>query len=787
MHLLGKIITSPWLLCPLMGLLLLVANLTEQPTLQQLEYPIYDRLLQFRTVANNNRVALISTDLYPGTDKPKFTAIIDQIHQLGGAQIGLLTPNMLTGTIAEDTTTIYSQQLIVAMQTSRDKSVTSPSLSADSLLLAPPLPKPQQLLPKRLNPLARYRINHPPRWNFSANLPDSAQSLATGHLIFSPDSDGKIRSHAVLLPWQHSLVPSLPLQLAVLAHGEKPHQLHTIAPQLSGQLHSDKLTIPVLSNYRNLLNIHPQKLPFKTYSSADLSLGDLPANALKGKVVLIGPINSYGDRHQVAGYGNLSTSELAALATATLLADTTPHRPNWSWLLETAVLVYFTILLILLVPRLSFRAGLTTICLFLSCWLVVTVGVFIIFDIWLKSVPAILLCLSGFTLVRWHVGSRKQYHHQQENNKILAQRFQEQGLLDLAFEKALLITPSGKSSKTMLYNLAIEFERKRLPHNAISIYQHILHGGRFRDTKTRLKQLQRSNIINTLPTIDGATVVLNHAGEKPTLGRYQIEAELGQGAMGTVYLGIDPKINRQVAIKTLAFKQMAAAELIETKERFFREAEAAGNLSHPNIVTIYDVGEEADLAFFAMEFLAGKDLGSYCQPKKLLPVPQVIDIITQTAAALDYAHSQGIVHRDIKPTNMVLVPEGQIKVTDFGIARITNTSQTETGIILGTPNYMSPEQVAGKKVDGRSDLFSLGVVMYELLSGRKPFHGESLTALLFNISTTNYRPLVEVAPKLPAGCYVIVDKLLQKTLTRRFKTAAILHQELQKLQQVLGE
>ena len=203
-------------------------------------------------------------------------------------------------------------------------------------------------------------------------------------------------------------------------------------------------------------------------------------------------------------------------------------------------------------------------------------------------------------------------------------------------------------------------------------------------------------------------------------------------------------------------------------------------------MTIYDVGEEADLAFFAMELLEGDDLSHYCRPKKRLPVVQVINIILQAATALDYAHRQGVIHRDIKPANMILLPEGQIKVTDFGIARITTSSQTETGIILGTPSYMSPEQVAGKKVDGRSDLFSLGVVMYELLSGEKPFQGESMTALMYNISTSNYRPLAKTCPKLPASCYKIVDKLLQKNLTRRFKTAAILQRELLALQKKLG-
>ncbi len=188
-----------------------------------------------------------------------------------------------------------------------------------------------------------------------------------------------------------------------------------------------------------------------------------------------------------------------------------------------------------------------------------------------------------------------------------------------------------------------------------------------------------------------------------------------------------------------------------------------------------------------MERLTGKDLSHYCTTGKLLPVPEVVDIVAQVASGLACAHEQGIVHRDIKPANLFLQDNGQVKVTDFGIARFTAASATETGVVLGTPNYMSPEQIAGKKVDGRSDLFSLGVVMYELLSGSKPFQGDNITTLMFNITHGNYPPLREVRPKLPAAIYPLVSKLMQKNLTRRFKTAAALYQELDELRKELGQ
>jgi serine/threonine-protein kinase len=227
-----------------------------------------------------------------------------------------------------------------------------------------------------------------------------------------------------------------------------------------------------------------------------------------------------------------------------------------------------------------------------------------------------------------------------------------------------------------------------------------------------------------------------------------------------------------VAIKTLNYAAIEANELENVKSRFFREAEAAGKLSHPNIVTIFDVGEDHDMAYMAMELLKGNDLSNYCRKENLLPTTQVMQLAASVADALDYAHNQGVVHRDIKPANMILLEINQVKVADFGIARVMSASNTQTGIILGTPNYMSPEQVAGKKVDGRSDLFSLGVVLYELLSGQKPFQGDSLESLMHAISNGSRLPVAEVAPDAPACFAEIVEKLLEKALTRRFKSAA---------------
>ncbi len=271
----------------------------------------------------------------------------------------------------------------------------------------------------------------------------------------------------------------------------------------------------------------------------------------------------------------------------------------------------------------------------------------------------------------------------------------------------------------------------------------------------------------------GGAVFLPGGGvEKPMLGRYEVEKELGKGAMGVVYLGKDPKIGRVVAIKTMALSQeFEADELKDVKERFFREAETAGRLTHPNIVTIFDAGEEHDLAYIAMEFLKGKDLTPYIKPGTLLPLDKVLSIVARVADALAYAHKNNVVHRDVKPANIMCDLEGDsVKVTDFGIARITDSSKTKTGMVLGTPSYMSPEQLAGKRIEGRSDLFSLGVTLYQLSCGKLPFAGESMAQLMFKIANEPPVDILTYNPSLPPAVVDVINKALAKQVDERFQT-----------------
>jgi serine/threonine protein kinase len=288
----------------------------------------------------------------------------------------------------------------------------------------------------------------------------------------------------------------------------------------------------------------------------------------------------------------------------------------------------------------------------------------------------------------------------------------------------------------------------------------------------------------------GGTMLLDGGGvEKPMLGRYQVEKELGKGAMGVVYLGKDPKIGRVVAIKTMALSQeFEGDELTDARERFFREAETAGRLQHQNIVTIFDAGEEHDLAYIAMEFLKGKDLADVTKDGHLLPVTKVLSIVARVAEALAYAHKQNVVHRDIKPANIMYDPgTDTVKVTDFGIARITDPSKTKTGMVLGTPSFMSPEQIAGKKIDGRSDLYSLGVMLFQMLAGVLPFRGESMAELMYKIANEPAPDIRIIRPELSPQLADIVARALGKSSETRYQDGDQFGADLRAAGAVLGE
>ena len=268
------------------------------------------------------------------------------------------------------------------------------------------------------------------------------------------------------------------------------------------------------------------------------------------------------------------------------------------------------------------------------------------------------------------------------------------------------------------------------------------------------------------------------------LGRYEIVDELGKGAMGVVYLARDPLIGRLVALKTFRIGySVKDQEMEQFRVRFMREAQSAGILTHPNIVTIHDVVEQSEegLAFIAMEYVRGTNLKLMLQGEQPLTLSFVLDIVSQVADALDYAHSNRVIHRDVKPANILITSENRVKITDFGIARLDSSNLTQEGQLLGTPNYMAPEQIQGKDVDYRTDLFSLGVVLYEMLTRHKPFQGENLTVVSHRIVYDHFTPLREYIQDLPPGIDRILAKALEKDAARRYQRAREMVDDLRKL------
>jgi serine/threonine-protein kinase len=317
------------------------------------------------------------------------------------------------------------------------------------------------------------------------------------------------------------------------------------------------------------------------------------------------------------------------------------------------------------------------------------------------------------------------------------------------------------------------FERNRQFDKSVECYREILSiDSAHSESKQRIKQF--SEIVDGSKTV----AITQSGGELPvgrvenvSLGRYQISKELGRGAMGVVYEAEDPKINRKVALKVVHLKNLGVDEVDQVKQRFFREAQAAGKLNHPNIVTVYDVGEEHDVAYIAMDLLKGKPLSSLVanQPIVLL---KVVKWIAEAAEALGYAHENDIVHRDVKPANMIIEDKtGRLKLTDFGVARIAGVQQTQTGIVLGSPSYMSPEQIRGESLTGATDIFSLGVTLYQCLTGELPFAGDTLPALAYAITQTKQESPRNLNEEVPVSLVRIVNKSLQKKPEERFASA----------------
>ncbi len=603
----------------------------------------------------------------------------------------------------------------------------------------------------------------------------SKSSRGLGHINLSPNKIMMGQVHIPFINFRGLIIPSMPLRLALDYLNKHPEQVivkgrgikleEEIIPTTSGEM---------------FIKFKGGRRSFPYYSFVDiLNVKKVPA-VFDGKIVLIGFTAKGGESVDTPVDPHMPRVEFMANVIEDLLKGRFLKRSSVMMYVEAVILLLLGLGSSFFQPRLSHlnRTVVTAGLVFLV--FVTSATFFIALDTWFKTVYIILSLVMIYGIIMGKdllFIDRADFSKEAiEANRELGINLQSQGLLDLASER-FRRCPLDDEMRDIVYNLGLDYERKRMINKAVSIYEYInTKGGGFRDLSERIPKLKK--VISSLPLggyqgrKEEKIVVSDDMEVKPTIGRYEILMELGKGAMGTVYKGRDPKINRLLAIKTIRFSdEFEENQLEEIKDRFFTEAELAGKLSHPGVVAIFDVGEDYDLTYMAMEFLDGEDLEKYCKKGSLLPIRKLLDVVAETAAALEYAHSNGVIHRDIKPANIMLLKNGRIKVTDFGIAKSMSSSKTRSGIILGTPNYMSPEQIMGRRIDARSDIFSLGVVFYQLLTGELPFKGDNLNSLFYHITQARHPPPSKINPRVIKPCEQIIDKALAKNPDNRFQRA----------------
>ena len=651
------------------------------------------------------------------------------------------------------------------------------------------------------------------QWPLAA-LADAAAGI--GQTVWLPDADGVLRTHALLLNHEGRAVPSLPLLTAARQRGVAQQAQPKLLPDRGLQWGS--LLVP--TEGQALVRTHfyasadERSTPFSHDPFHAVYSGEVPATRYARKTVLIG-LTATGLAPTIATpvAPAMSAVDVLAHQTSSLLSGHFITRPAWATAALLAALLAVAAYLVMVVPRLAVRSALAVSTVLAIAMLAAGHLLLTQASLWVPCVLPVAalaagqgaMTMAGLVLIA--MGPQDADATGVQAARLLGLSLQRQGQSELAWEQlrgvplALLDTEQALALMDKLYELGQEFEDNNRFGYAQSVYAHLVrHDQSYRDVAQRLLHMRtmahdtEPGMPSTLPALWPAPAVASAGGPAPApvlpvialqpppppavamapatpatgsewpLGRFMVQRELGRGAMGAVYLGADPQSRRQVAIKTMALTQeFSGDQLADARQRFLREAETAGRLRHPDIVTIVDAGEDRNLAYIAMELLSGYDLTRHTRANSLLPVPQVLQITARVADALAFAHKHGVIHRDVKPANVMIDPAiDQVKVTDFGIARVTDASKTRTGAVLGTPSYMSPEQLAGRRLDGRSDLYSLGVMLFQLLTGQLPMRGDSMAALMYAIANTPAPDVRSVRPELPQTLAEVVALALEK-------------------------
>ena len=592
-------------------------------------------------------------------------------------------------------------------------------------------------------------------------------AAAIGHVALLTDRDGVVRRAAPDLTTDAGIIPSTALA-AVGAEASRENG--------SGRL---------ARFYRS-----PEGTAgFRVISAAEILDGQA-ARRLRGAYVVIGnPEAGALDSVRTPLASNSGTAVLIATDIANYLSGDHLRRPGWGIWVEIGIALLLAIVAVfggrLRLPTAALVAVLGAVLLLVAEFLLVAIA-----GLWIRLAGLALFCLTGSAMLQLILQVSRRAR------AVAPTRTEASGgdgpgasqELDLGFS-VLRQQPTTDRTKVQLYQLAMEHGKKRDYAKAERVFRHLAaRDPGYRDVAEKLVKLSGARGVagpiprpKELPTGDPLPVrrasgsgaqadAISPVGR--TLGRYELDRVIGRGAMATVYLGRDPTINRRVAIKILPLAdEFADNDLATARSQFLREAESAGRLNHPYIISIHDAGEDNRVAYLAMEYFEGKPLSHYAQLGRLLPPRVVIELMARAAEALHYAHGQNVVHRDVKPANL-MYDQGsdRLKLTDFGIARLTDCSRTRTGIILGTPSYMSPEQLSASAVSGQTDLYSLGVTMYHLLTGSPPFQADSIPKLMDKIVHHRHRPIADIRDDVPACVDEILDHALAKNPADRYES-----------------
>lgn len=588
-----------------------------------------------------------------------------------------------------------------------------------------------------------------------------------GHINIDYDKDGLIRMEPLLISYDGLLYPSFGMQLAREHLQVSRSQLK---PGKEDGIAFGNIAIPTDKRHRMRLNYLGPNLSFQRVSAVEVLTGQVDPGTFAQKIVLLGLTSTESKtRVSVPAFGEINEVERIATVTHNII-----HRdflksllPIWNVLIMVLIGVFCAVVL----PKVSLTHRIVILLVFLFVVFNFSYILFSSFGILTKPVYP-LLELAFFLLVAPAIRPKaKEKEGEEEIQKAEGEgAAREAGLPPEVAAKELKEETAPESTQVVI----------RVPESDPAQDGHRETAGpetgeKSEEEKTPAEKTAKFSDPQTPSAPPEISSTPFPGGESPPLsrfGRYRIIEAIGKGGMGMVYKGSDPMLDRPVALKTIRLDcALSATETAELKDRLIQEAKAAGKLSHPNIVTVYDVGEQQGLHYIAMEYLAGYSLEDFIKKKGELNYRIVAKIIMQTCQALSYAHQHGIVHRDIKPGNIMLQEDFHVKVMDFGIARLEATSLTKSNIALGTPHYISPEQLEGKQADKRSDIFSLGVVLYEILTRRKPFEGENVSSLMYRVLNHDPPAPSTINEKTPLMFDRIVSKAMAKKPEKRYEDA----------------